>query len=98
MFVPPNITTDAAFTSFVKFLYPLLDDNDMLQVQQLYPAIDGLPTIRYATDGLDNTTNAVNVSPFVTGHQQRANVSIFRISSKSKPTNKKPEFVCRNNV
>jgi hypothetical protein len=98
MFVPPNITTDSGFTAFVKFLYPLLDDNDMLQVQELYPAIDGISTTRYATDGLDNTTNAVNVSPFVTGHQQRANVKIFRVlprpKLKSRPTNKQIELVC----
>jgi hypothetical protein len=76
MFTPQNITTEEDFVQFVRFLFPLFTQSDIDKVLQYYPSTaspDSRNTVRFATNGTGYPT-AVNMSPWATGQQQRANV------------------------
>jgi hypothetical protein len=73
-FTPQNVTTEDDFIEFVKYLMPGLNDNQIQQVLAEYALPASLPTVGFATDGLNENATAVFVSPFAVGQQQRANV------------------------
>jgi hypothetical protein len=75
-FVPQNILTEADFESYIRSLFPLFSNSDIVAILQAYPSTNASvnPTNpKYATAG-DSGATAVNVSTFGTGQQQRANV------------------------
>lgn len=74
LFVPFNITTADALTSFISLTYPTLSPNDLSHLRTLYP----LPPpdfpangTRFATTGISPPT-ALTQSSFGTGYQQLA--------------------------
>lgn len=73
-FTPQNVTTEDEFIEFVQYLMPQLNDHQIQQVLAQYALPAGLPTVAFATDGLNENATAVFVSPFAIGQQQRANV------------------------
>lgn len=73
-FTPQNVTTEDEFIEFLKYLMPGLNDNQIQQVLAEYSLPASLPTVAFATDGLNENATAVFVSPFAVGQQQRANV------------------------
>jgi hypothetical protein len=73
-FTPQNVTTEDDFIEFVKYLMPGLNDNQIQRVLAEYALPASLPTVEFATDGLNENATAVFVSPFAVGQQQRANV------------------------
>lgn len=76
MFTPQNITTEDDFIEFVQFLFPMFTQSDVDQVLEYYPitaSSDSANPTLFATDGTGNPT-AVEMSPWASGQQQRANV------------------------
>jgi hypothetical protein len=73
-FTPQNVTTEEEFIEFVKYLMPELNDNQIQQVLAEYALPATIPTVGFATDGVNEDATAVFVSPFAVGQQQRANV------------------------
>lgn len=69
------MTTEEEFVEFVQYLMPGLNDHQIQQVLAEYALPASLPTVGFATDGLNANATAVFVSPFAVGQQQRANVS-----------------------
>lgn len=53
---------------------PQLTDEEVDEILAQYPLPDDIPTVRFATDGVDENATAVFVSSFGVGQQQRANV------------------------
>ncbi|EEA26279.1 hypothetical protein EYB25_003522 [Talaromyces marneffei] len=72
-FTPQNVTTEEEFVEFVQYLMPGLNDHQIQQVLAEYALPASLPTVGFATDGLNANATAVFVSPFAVGQQQRAN-------------------------
>ena len=73
-FTPQNVTTEDEFIDFVKYLMPQLNDNQIQQVLAEYALPASIPTVGFATDGLNENATANFVSPYAVGQQQRANV------------------------
>ncbi|KAJ4331605.1 hypothetical protein N0V95_009851, partial [Ascochyta clinopodiicola] len=72
LFVPRNITTTTALTTWLESVFPLLSPSDLSQILTVYPASNSTSTASYATSGLSPPT-ALDTSQFGTGAQQRAN-------------------------
>jgi hypothetical protein len=79
--VPRNITTEDDFEEFILYLMPQLADKEVQEILAHYPMPQDLPTVRFATDGIDDNATAVFVSPFAVGNQQRATVRLRERSS-----------------
>jgi hypothetical protein len=73
-FTPQNVTTEDDFIEFMKYLMPGLNNDQIQLVLAEYALPASLPTVGFATDGLNDNATAVFVSPFAVGQQQRANV------------------------
>ncbi|KAK9423354.1 putative Acetylcholinesterase [Seiridium unicorne] len=74
LFVPNNITTLEALTSFLKVSFSRFDDADIASILEMYPLSEygkNLENPRFATAG-DSGPTAVDVSQFAIGNQQRA--------------------------
>lgn len=74
MFVWQNVTTEDNFGEFVRYLFPQFTDEQFEAVLAQYPIPADVPTVRFATDGLNNNATANFVSTFAVGQQKRANV------------------------
>ncbi|KAF3002872.1 hypothetical protein E8E13_000264 [Curvularia kusanoi] len=70
-FVPSNITSTAALTTWLRGAYPDLSPSDLDTILTAYPASNSSSTTRFATSGLGPLT-ALDVSQLATGAQQRA--------------------------
>ncbi|PCG92087.1 Carboxylesterase, type B [Penicillium occitanis (nom. inval.)] len=58
-FTPQNVTTEDDFIEFVKYLMPGLNDNQIQRVLAEYALPASLPTVGFATDGLNENATAV---------------------------------------
>lgn len=74
MFVWQNVTTEDDFVDFVHYLFPQFTDEQFEAVLAQYSIPADIPTVRFATDGLNKNATANFVSTFAVGQQQRANV------------------------
>lgn len=77
LFVPSNISSQDDLIAYIHHLLPKFSREDVDNVMQMYPSPNGpvRPSDpRFATTGLE-PPSAIDISPFATGQQQRANVS-----------------------
>ncbi|RDW80855.1 carboxylic ester hydrolase-5 [Coleophoma crateriformis] len=72
VFVPQNITTKAAFNSYVSVLLPLMDNDTLGDLQEIYQISPTIPGPLFSTVG-NKGPSALNQSEFGIGQQQRAN-------------------------
>ncbi|QSZ29323.1 hypothetical protein DSL72_003837 [Monilinia vaccinii-corymbosi] len=71
-FVPQNINTTAAFTTFAQSLFPLMSISNLDRLHRIYSIPPTIQGPRFATAGNTGPT-ALNQSVFAIGQQQRAN-------------------------